>query len=140
MVAMQKRSPYKDTFPSRWDVSAAGHIGSGDESRPTAVRELAEELGVICVEEDLDFMGTVPAEQACLKGCNCFEDVYVLRCDSESIAFAVGEAEVSAVEWFPIAEWEEKLVMGNDPRWVPRVSAYTRAFFRHLQDKHGCVW
>jgi len=139
LVALQKRSPNKDTFPNRWDISAAGHIGSGDESRPTAVRELAEELGVICVEEDLDFLGTVPAEQADLGGCNCFEDVYVLRCDSESIAFAVGEAEVSAVAWMPVRELEEKLA-ATDPSVVPRTPTYRDAFFRHLRDEHGCVW
>jgi hypothetical protein len=65
MVALQKRSPIKDTFPEMWEIGAAGHIESGDESRPTAVRELAEELGVICVEKDLRFLGCVPMEQAC---------------------------------------------------------------------------
>ena len=60
LVALQKRSPNKDTFPNRWDISAAGHIESGDESRPTAVRELAEELGVICVGDDLEFHGVRP--------------------------------------------------------------------------------
>ena len=65
MVALQKRSPNKDTFPEMWEIGAAGHIESGDESRPTAVRELAEELGVICVEKDLRFLGCVPIEQAC---------------------------------------------------------------------------
>ena len=139
LVALQKRSPNKDTFPGRWDISAAGHIESGDESRPTAVRELAEELGVICAEGDLDFLGTVPAEQADLGGCNCFEDVYVLRCDSESIAFAVGEAEVSAVAWMPVKELEEKLA-ASDPSVVPRTPTYRDAFFRHLRDEHGCAW
>ena len=136
LVALQKRSPNKDTFPGRWDISAAGHIESGDESRPTAVRELAEELGVICAEGDLDFLGTVPAEQADLGGCNCFEDVYVLRCDSESIVFAVGEAEVSAVAWMPVGELGERLA-ANDPTVVPRTQAYRDAFFRHLRDAHG---
>ena len=35
MVALQKRSPKKDTFPEMWEIGAAGHIESGDESRPT---------------------------------------------------------------------------------------------------------
>ena len=76
MVALQKRSQNKDTFPKMWEIGAAGHIESWDESRPTAVRELAEELGVICVEKDLRFLGCVPVKQACLGGCNCFEDLF----------------------------------------------------------------
>eukprot|EP00667_Euglena_gracilis_P020143 EG_transcript_21766 len=34
-VLIQKRSPEKDTNPNRWDVSCAGHITAGDESRDT---------------------------------------------------------------------------------------------------------
>ena len=136
LVALQKRSPNKDTFPNRWDISAAGHIGSGDESRPTAVRELAEELGVICVEEDLDFLGTVPAEQADLGGCNCFEDVYVLPVDSSATRFAVGEAEVTDASWVPTAALEEML-RGKDPSVVPRVPAYVDAFFHLLETEYS---
>ena len=45
-LLLQKRSEFKDTFPGRWDVSCGGHIESGDEAFPTAVRELEEELGL----------------------------------------------------------------------------------------------
>jgi isopentenyldiphosphate isomerase len=136
LVALQKRSPNKDTFPNRWDISAAGHIESGDESRPTAVRELAEELGVICVGDDLEFLGCVPAEQADLGGCNCFEDVYLLRCDSKTTAFAVGEAEVTDVAWMPIHTLESKLKTG-DPNVVPRTPEYQTAFFQKLREEYN---
>jgi isopentenyldiphosphate isomerase len=136
LVALQKRSPNKDTFPNRWDISAAGHIESGDESRPTAVRELAEELGVICVEDDLEWLGCVPAEQADLGGCNCFEDVYLLRCDSKTTAFAVGEAEVTDVAWMPIHTLESKLKTG-DPNVVPRTPEYQTAFFQKLREEYN---
>ena len=136
LVALQKRSPNKDTFPGRWDISAAGHIESGDESRPTAVRELAEELGVICDGSDLRFLCCVPAEQAELGGCNCFEDVYILRCDSKATAFAVGEAEVTATAWMPVKELEEKLKSG-DPTVVPRTEKYQAAFFGFLRAEWG---
>jgi isopentenyldiphosphate isomerase len=136
LVALQKRSPNKDTFPGRWDISAAGHIESGDESRPTAVRELAEELGVVCDGEELRFLCCVPAEQADLGGCNCFEDVYILRCDSEATAFAVGEAEVTATAWMPMKELEEKLKTG-DPTVVPRTEKYQSAFFGYLRAECG---
>jgi 8-oxo-dGTP pyrophosphatase MutT (NUDIX family) len=53
----------QDTFPNRWDISAAGHIESGQDSRDTAVRELAEELGVETSADELDFAFTVGAVQ-----------------------------------------------------------------------------
>lgn len=136
LLALQKRSPNKDTFPGRWDISAAGHIESGDESRPTAVRELAEELGVICDGEDLRFLMCVPAAQADAGGCNCFEDVYILRSDSTNTAFAVGEAEVTATAWMAMKELEEKLKTG-DPTVVPRTEKYQSAFFGFLRAECG---
>ena len=136
LVALQKRSPNKDTFPGRWDISAAGHIESGDESRSTAVRELAEELGVVCDGEELRFLCCVPAEQADLGGCNCFEDVYILRSDSTNTAFAVGEAEVTATAWMAMKELEEKLKTG-DPTVVPRTEKYQSAFFGFLRAECG---
>jgi 8-oxo-dGTP pyrophosphatase MutT (NUDIX family) len=51
----------QDTFPNRWDISAAGHIESGQDSVDTAVRELAEELGVATTRDELEFAFTVPA-------------------------------------------------------------------------------
>lgn len=45
-MLVQQRSAEKDTHPSEWDVSVAGHIGAGDESRATAARECGEEIGL----------------------------------------------------------------------------------------------
>jgi len=42
-----------------------GEKGQNSQPLSPAVRELAEELGVICVEKDLRFLGCVPMEQAC---------------------------------------------------------------------------
>jgi isopentenyldiphosphate isomerase len=44
---IQKRSENKDTFPGRQDSSASGHLSSGETYDACAVRELAEELGII---------------------------------------------------------------------------------------------
>ncbi len=43
---LQKRSPWKDKHPGKWDSSAAGHLNSGEEYADAARRELAEELGL----------------------------------------------------------------------------------------------
>ena len=50
-VLLQKRSMEKDSFPGLYDTSSAGHIPAGDESVPSALRELSEELGI-----SLDFV------------------------------------------------------------------------------------
>ena len=100
------------------------------------MREVAEELGVICVETDLRFLGCVPMEQACLGGCNCFDDVYFLRCDSEATTFALGKAEVTAAGWFCMKELERRMKKG-DPAMVPMTSTFQHAFFRELRDEYG---
>jgi 8-oxo-dGTP pyrophosphatase MutT (NUDIX family) len=76
---------------------AAGHIESGADSAETAVRELAEELGVECSRAELDFAFTVPAEQAWMGGCNCFEDVYFLERSSD-VATAIGQGPTRSLQ------------------------------------------
>jgi isopentenyldiphosphate isomerase len=43
-LLIQRRALQKESHPGMWDVSCAGHIGSGDSSLQAAVRELKEEL------------------------------------------------------------------------------------------------
>mmetsp|Transcript_3002 Transcript_3002/g.6856 ORF Transcript_3002/g.6856 Transcript_3002/m.6856 type:complete len:206 (+) Transcript_3002:668-1285(+) len=136
-VALQKRSPNKDTFPNRWDISAAGHIESGQDSVDTAVRELAEELGVVTTRDELEFAFTVPAAQAGLGGCNCFEDVYFLE-RALDVEMAIGEAEVTAVKWMGLGELEAKMRAG-DADIVPRDPVYVQAFFAHLATKYAAT-
>ena len=130
LVAMQKRSSLKDTFPGRWDISAAGHIEHGHDSKETAVREVAEELGIDCSLEELDFGFTIPAQQADLGGCNCYEDVYFIIRNAETCHFAIGEAEVSAMKWISVDELKQLL---ENEACVPRPDNYKIAFFEKLE-------
>ena len=45
MLILQKRSPHVETWPNRFDITAAGHYRTG-EDLSGGVREIAEELGV----------------------------------------------------------------------------------------------
>jgi len=62
--------------------------------------------------------------------------VYLLRCDSKTTAFAVGEAEVTDVAWMPIHTLESKLKTG-DPNVVPRTPEYQTAFFQKLREEYN---
>ncbi len=45
-IFLQKRSPWKDKHPGKWDSSAAGHLDTGEDYSGAAARELVEELGI----------------------------------------------------------------------------------------------
>ena len=45
-VFLQKRSLKKDSAAGKWDSSSAGHLDTGEDYDPAAVRELREELGI----------------------------------------------------------------------------------------------
>lgn len=46
-VFLQKRSHLKDLSPGLWDSSCSGHLDSGEDYDAAALRELAEEIGVV---------------------------------------------------------------------------------------------
>ncbi len=56
-LVMQKRGPDKDTYPSLFDISAAGHYQAG-ETIEDGIREVQEELGIA-----LSFNELVPLGQ-----------------------------------------------------------------------------
>ena len=45
-VLVHQRAPWKDLWPSRWDVAFGGVCGVGESFADAAARELAEEAGV----------------------------------------------------------------------------------------------
>jgi isopentenyldiphosphate isomerase len=49
----QLRGPYKDSAPNAWDHACSGHVAAGERVRESAVRELAEEIGIDVAESDL---------------------------------------------------------------------------------------
>jgi len=45
-ILLQQRGAHKETFPSYWDVSVAGHVMAGESIEDAALREVKEEIGV----------------------------------------------------------------------------------------------
>ena len=55
-VLLQKRSATKRMWPNLWDVTAGGHVLSGELGYESVIREAKEEIGITVKEEDLVFL------------------------------------------------------------------------------------
>ncbi len=112
-ILLQKRSMEKESFPGLYDTSSAGHIPAGDEPLESALRELAEELGVQAAPEQLEKAGTFRIQyekefHGHLFRDNEFTTVYVLTAPVEIKDMVLQESEVSEVRWFDLDEvWNE---------------------------------
>jgi len=101
-ILLQKRSSDMDAYPNCWDVSSAGHVDGGEGYLTAANRELAEELGVQDVE--LEEIGTYQSSRV-FKGrkLNRFNKVYKVVVPSDT-KFVIQQSEVTAVQWFRVAD------------------------------------
>ena len=56
-VLLQRRSPNKRMWPNLWDVTAGGHVSSGEFGFQAIIRECKEELGIELNKDDITFIG-----------------------------------------------------------------------------------
>ncbi len=112
-ILLQKRSEEKESFPGMYDTSSAGHIPAGDEPLVSAIRELAEELGITAVPEELKYAGTFRIQYEKEFHGRLFKDnevtyVYVYDTRVNIRNLSLQKSEVSEVRWFDIDEvWLE---------------------------------
>lgn len=95
-VLIQKRCSQKKFFPNFWDCSFAGHIGAGENSIVSAIREAKEEIGLTIEDAELNFLFTEKQEYSWDKILSReFVDVYVLyrNIDTSSLSFQEDEVE-----------------------------------------------
>ena len=112
-VLLQKRSMEKDSFPGYYDTSSAGHIPAGDEPLPSAMRELAEELGITATPDQLTFAGTFRSQYEKEFYGKPFRDneitqVYVYQEPVDIGRLNLQQSEVDEVRWFVLEDvWNE---------------------------------
>jgi isopentenyldiphosphate isomerase len=58
-IYFQQRAYEKKDFPGLYDISAAGHIGIGEDADTAVKRETHEEIGIIINPESLKYIGTI---------------------------------------------------------------------------------
>lgn len=104
VIVLQLRSATKAAFPSKLDLTAAGHLAAG-ESPTDGIRELREELGIAVPAHALVPLGVRRLADDSGEGRLNKEltHVYLLRDDRPLTAYSPEPAEVDGVFDVPLA-------------------------------------
>ena len=112
-IFLQKRSLKKDTAAGLWDSSSSGHVDSGEDYDPCAVREVREEIGL--------HLERPPERLFKINACRetGWEFCWIYRCESEG-PFQLHPEEIETGGWF---------APDHVTRWVQeRPQDFARAF------------
>ena len=116
MLIQQRQNTKK--WPLLWDLTSGGHVTTGEDSRSSAFRELAEEVGI-----QVDSTGLRPAVTVAFS--DGWDDFYVVHCDADPRDLVIQPEEVRSVKW---ASLEEVLDLRRENKFMP----YTRSFLEYL--------
>jgi isopentenyldiphosphate isomerase len=95
---VQRRTAGKETWPNKLDVTAAGHVGAGEEVLEGGLREIEEELGLRVEPGELISLGTRKSELEIPGGLDCeFQEVFLLVRTLSPKDLRLQEEEVAAV-------------------------------------------
>lgn len=125
-MLIQQRQPFKDGWPNRWDLSAAGSALKGETSQAAAQRELWEELGLA-----YDFQNFRP--QLTVNFDEGFDDIYILVKDVVLEALTLQPEEVQCVRW---ASAEEIIAMISSGAFIPYYPSLVQLIFDG-KDRYG---
>jgi len=109
-LLLQMRSKNKRAYPRHWDISAAGHVSSGQTSLDAAKRETQEELGLDLPGSEFVFLFSVRQPIVMHSETfidNEFNDVYLVRKDVDIKDLELQTEEVDEVRWISIPEFEQ---------------------------------
>lgn len=97
-LLIQRRDAAKDTWPGCLDITAAGHLRTGEEPLEGGLRELEEELGLRVEPGRLIPLGTRRIEQEIPAGCDReFHEVFLLFDPTPPEDLRLQQGEVEAV-------------------------------------------
>lgn len=127
-VLIQKRCRTKDSYPLKWDISAAGHVSAGEEPIAAAIRELREEIGISITQQEIEHVQTRKIVQDIDEKDwhnREFSTVFIWRFDGDITKLRLQEEEVERIEFVPIESFESDIKdKQRARRYVPHGQYY----------------
>lgn len=135
-ILIQKRSQHKDTYPSLWDVSVAGHIGAGETIEDAAIREIAEEIGLQISKQELKKIGVFKAvakHREDLIDCE-FHHTYIVELKTPLEKLTKQESEVDDLQLISLLEFSEEVWgLANTKKYVPHDTNYYKTVIKAIK-------
>ncbi len=115
-VLVQRRAKTKDTHPDHWDVSVAGHIGSGESALDSAVRETKEEVGLSINKTELLEIGYFKSRFTHAQDFKDFEYHYTYLCKHriDLKDLIPQEEEVAELACLSLTEFKNEVIGDQD--------------------------
>lgn len=137
-VLIQQRGRLKDTHPLLWDVSVAGHVGSGESVTLAAVREVREEIGLEIEESDLIPIGTFKAVHRISEDFVDAEFHHLFLCELRVplTVLTKQKSEVETLELLSLIKFaEESWGMANPSKYVPHGTSYYKKVIKEIKNR-----
>ena len=107
-ILLQKRSASKDIQPGRWDTAVGGHVDMGESVMEALMRECSEKLGLHDFEpiKLTTYLFESERERELV-------NVFVLRCDRNSLTLSPDHDEIDEVRWWSFDEIDAATGIGT---------------------------
>ena len=109
-ILLQQRSANKKLWPNLWDITAGGHVLTGEFGYQTVIRETKEEIGIDIHKNDLEFIGSTISETISGDIINRhFNEYYIVHKDIDIKDIVLQKEEVKDIKWFDKEELIKKI-------------------------------
>ena len=109
-ILLQQRSASKKLWPNLWDITAGGHVLTGEFGYQTVIRETKEEIGIDIDRKDLEFIGGTVSENIYGDIINKhFNEFYIVHKDVDIKDIVLQREEVQDIKWFDREEVIKKI-------------------------------
>jgi isopentenyl-diphosphate delta-isomerase type 1 len=109
-ILLQQRSSKKKMWPDMWDVTAGGHLDTGEFSFEAVIRETKEEIGLDVSAKDLLFIGSARSSQVMGDITNNhFNEYFIVKKDLDITKLKLQPEEVQNIRWFDVDDLLQKI-------------------------------
>ncbi len=117
-ILLQQRSKLKEKNAGLWDMSASGHIPSGQTPDTSLIREIEEELGLVTDISQLKLLGIYKRHEKHATGGgylieNEFDYIYILESDVDVSKLKLQVEEVDDVKFVSVKDFLNLLKNGE---------------------------